>query len=583
MSLAQLLHIKGIGIATITKLRKQFSSLHDLVLHVPRKFITVTTSLTQDKTIAIRCTPLQVKHYPKCTLVVTDSCKLMFFSKITIKLHQPIVVVGVCKDNTIAHPQLWPIATTIIPIYNVSGFTDYKFHMIALEAASLVGTDITITYDNISTTLSNLLIQAHKSNHTHLLAGLEKLAIDSILSRRRMNVEPIMITGRQLQMTHRLTADQQQAIQDILHDLQSTVKSHRMIFGDVGTGKTLVAILAAWHVYNAGKCILYLAPTRLLAKQAFIAFTKYIDDVQLLSSDEQRTNVQSNARVIIGTHTLLYRDFDNIGLVIIDEEHKFGVQQRNTLLSYPCHSLSLTATPIPRSLMQVLSMYAHVSTLTEKPKPTSIKTLVVHDTTALIAKLTPNTSSLIYWICPAIDCDEFTNAVSKYEELSGKFKCGLLHGRLTAEQQERVYQQALMQEIQILVTTTVIEVGVDIPHADMIIVEQADRFGLAQLHQLRGRVGRNGKPGVCILVGQTLTRLRQVQQCDNGFDLAQLDLSNRGFGELFGLTQSGFKHFRFIDALDSAVPNVQCDNLQRLCEVFDVQFIHEGKHQSSTE
>lgn len=372
-----------------------------------------------------------------------------------------------------------------------------------------------------------------------------------------------------------LTSSQKKAISEIIKDLESPKPMNRLLEGDVGTGKTLVAVFASYLTAENGFQTLYLAPTEILAKQHFETFRKYLEPqgikVVLKTSNSKLNLKEVEFDICIGTHAILF-DFEHlnkIALVIVDEQHRFGVEQRSKILNIYNHQvtpnlLTMTATPIPRTMALTIYGDLDISILEAPPnKDKKITTYVV----------LPNKRDEMYqWIlekneptfivCPFIneseneDFAQVKSAIKEFEILSnGIFKnkkTGLLHGKLKANEKEEILTKFRNGEIDILVSTPVIEVGVDIPDASIIVIESAERYGLASLHQLRGRVGRGKKEGFCIVMPSTYSRptyekLKNLEKTNDGLKLAELDLKLRGEGDITGKLQSGTKTFKFAD------------------------------------
>ncbi len=376
-----------------------------------------------------------------------------------------------------------------------------------------------------------------------------------------------------------LTNDQKKACKDILADLSQDIAMNRLLIGDVGSGKTVVAGLAAMQVVEAGQTACLLAPTQILAEQHLQSFAKLFPKLptSLLTGKEKRLS-KAKAQLVIGTHAVINKLADlKPALIIYDEQHRFGVMQRSASLELEAqpHILTLSATPIPRSLM--LSIFSHldISTINELPpgrKPS---------TTWLVAKnkqkkayawvfdeLEKNPDKLAIIVCPFIKqsstpgFEEIKAATQVFKELINELKAKksqltveILHGKLSAKEKQKVQKALFEQKINILVTTPVIEVGLDVPNADYLFIESAERFGLASLHQLRGRVGRAGQESYCLVLPSSKAstdteRLKQFQKEDNGLKLAELDLKSRGAGNLFGVAQTGFDSLRFASWTD---------------------------------
>lgn len=373
----------------------------------------------------------------------------------------------------------------------------------------------------------------------------------------------------------KLTESQQKAIQEILQDLKKPQPMNRLLEGDVGTGKTLVAVFASYLTHLNGFQTLYLAPTEILAKQHFETFKKFLEPLGvkiILKTSSSKVNIEeTDFDICIGTHAILfnYENLNKIALVIVDEQHRFGVEQRSKILGIYNHQvtpnlLTMTATPIPRTLALTIYGDLDISILDAPPnKDKKITTYVV----------LPNKREEMYqWIleknepafivCPFInesDSQDFMHvksAIKEFDLLSkGVFKnktTGLLHGKLKPNEKEEILNKFRTREIEILISTPVIEVGVDIPDANIIVIESAERYGLASLHQLRGRVGRGQKEGFCIVIPSTYSkssydRLKLLETTNNGLKLAELDLKNRGEGDVAGKMQSGIKNFKYTD------------------------------------
>ncbi|MBU6140378.1 MAG: ATP-dependent DNA helicase RecG [Proteobacteria bacterium] len=373
------------------------------------------------------------------------------------------------------------------------------------------------------------------------------------------------------------TAAQLKAIQEIESEIFSSKKMLRLLQGDVGSGKTIVAISACLAAISQKKQTCVIAPTTVLAKQHLAYFRGFLSiRIELLTSattKKQKEKIlfdlaSGEIDVLISTHAALEDDikFKNLGLAVIDEQHRFGVMQRLKLVAKGenVDLLLMSATPIPRSLMMALYGDMDISILGEKPKNRQrIETLVmsakkineVHEA----MKRAVLRGEKIFWICPAIEENlemELTSVKKKFAELVEIFSAqevGLLHGKMTEKEKEKVMVNFSHGALRILVSTTVIEVGIDVPDATIILIENAENFGLSQLHQLRGRVGRSDKKSFCILLyGEKLSangrrRLEALRQSDDGFFLAEEDLKMRGSGDLLGTKQSGFPDFRIAD------------------------------------
>ena len=379
-----------------------------------------------------------------------------------------------------------------------------------------------------------------------------------------------------------LTKNQIDIINEINRDLFSQSKMFRLLQGDVGSGKTIVALIAAANVIESGYQVAFMAPTEILANQHYTLANKIFNESNIktdfltgkTSNSERKIKInalkENNINIIFGTHALFQKktEFGNLGLIIIDEQHKFGVKQRMELSKKGgenCDILVMSATPIPRTLIMTFYGDMDVSKLTEKPSyrkeiiSLSKPEIKINEVIKFIKKEITNKNQ-IFWVCPLIDESkklDYEAAVKKFEYLNKIFtgKVGLIHGSLKNEQKETVLKNFLDKKIQILVSTTVIEVGIDFPNANVIVIENSNKFGLSQLHQLRGRVGRSNMQATCILLYKknlsenAKKRINILKSTNDGFKIADEDMKLRGFGDILGYKQSGIKEFKLADPI----------------------------------
>ena len=385
-----------------------------------------------------------------------------------------------------------------------------------------------------------------------------------------------ILEGRIRRLPYSLTSDQQSISQQILTDIHSDVPMNRLVQGDVGSGKTVIGAIAAAACALCGKQSVFMAPTSILARQHFLTLTSFFEGtdirVELLlgstpaaQKKKLREDLSSGKiQILVGTHAVLSEDnvFLNLALLITDEQHRFGVRQRGSFFfrgSRTPHVLVMSATPIPRTLALILYGDLDISIVKEKPKgripvETYMSDSVEEQRIQGIVSRQIEQGRQVYYVCPLIEeaqeetVGDLLSATDLFNRLSSdvfpQYNVGLLHGDLKSSQKEKVMEEFVSGKIQILVSTTVIEVGVDNPNASLMIIENADRFGLAQLHQLRGRIGRGTFRSVCVLKSDKkdeLARKRLTTLCKtaDGFIIAEKDLELRGPGDFFGTRQHG--------------------------------------------
>lgn len=408
--------------------------------------------------------------------------------------------------------------------------------------------------------------------------------------RRTRRAEPLLPPAGRASLanellTHlpfKLTAAQQRAVTEIHADLTQSYPMHRLLQGDVGSGKTVVAALAAMRAIDNGKQAAVMAPTEILAEQHYLKLKPWAEALGLhcvwlaagLRAPIKRQALadiaSGKAHLVVGTQALIQAgvEFHDLGLAIVDEQHRFGVSQRLSLGEKAQgglpHQLTMSATPIPRSLAMTFFADLDVSVIDERPPgrlPVKTKLVSASRRAEVIQGVRESVQDggQVYWVCPLVEESEalqLQTAVDTHEVLSQALPgltVGLVHGRLSAAEKTEVMHRFKSGEIAVLVATTVIEVGVDVPNASQMVIEHAERFGLAQLHQLRGRVGRGTRESVCVLMyepplsAEAKYRLRAMYETDDGFEIARRDLQLRGPGEFLGARQSGLSLLRFAD------------------------------------
>jgi len=384
----------------------------------------------------------------------------------------------------------------------------------------------------------------------------------------------------------RLTNAQARVVNETSNSLNEPLPSMRLVQGDVGSGKTVVAALAMLQAVSSGVQTVLMAPTELLAEQHFKTISEWFNNLGIevgwlaskTPAKQKRQTLEDLASgkllVACGTHALIQEavEYNELGLVVIDEQHRFGVEQRLALRSKTPegqvpHQLAMTATPIPRTLAMTFYADLDVSSIDELPPGRKlVETVVIPSSSRRKdvierVRVACNDGRQVYWVCPLIDESEAleaqaaTDTEQELKDALKGLKVGLVHGRLKAKEKEHVMSQFRAGEIDLLVATTVIEVGVDVPNASLMIIENAERMGLAQLHQLRGRVGRGSEQSYCILLYQTplsqhaKKRLQTLRETNDGFIIAEKDLEIRGAGELLGTRQTGSISFKVADII----------------------------------
>ena len=534
------------------------------------------------------------KILPLSALVIISG-KINYFKK-KYQITNPTYVVPIEKENYV---------NKVIPKYSLTeGLTEKIYRKLIEQVLKRItnldewhSKDILKKIGNVNWAKSIFCLHKEKENdiNSHYyrrLAYDEILSNLLVLSQARRRIRKFKKKKKKFDedfskriiknFNFSLTADQKKTIQEINYDLQSDYKMFRILQGDVGTGKTIVSFLGAANVIKSNYQVTMMAPTEILAKQHFELAKKMFKStnitIEFLTGKikpKERNIIRENLlngkiNFLIGTHALFQKNivFKNLGLAIIDEQHKFGVKQRIELSNKggkDCDILLMSATPIPRTLVMTVYGDMDVSRLMEKPlSKKDITTLSKPeekiDEILLFIKKQIKKENQIFWVCPLIEESkklDYSAVVKKYTYLSKKFsnKVGFIHGGLEKNQKNDVLNKFLEKKIDILVSTTVIEVGIDFPNANVIIIENSNKFGLSQLHQLRGRVGRGTREGTCILLYKknlsenAKKRITILKSSNDGFLIADEDMKLRGFGDVLGYQQSGIKNFRLADPI----------------------------------
>ncbi len=461
---------------------------------------------------------------------------------------------------------------------------EYKFPdlITALSEVHRPGKSANITALNLCRTKAQqrLLFEELLAHQLSMLQARHKIKLTKAIKIESNNADYSAFTDT---LAFELTSAQKKVIAEIFSDINNAHPMLRLVQGDVGSGKTVVAAAVAFAAIKAGCQVAIMAPTGILAQQHFINFTHWFgEDKCLLLTGKDKGKVRqgklnkiskAEAKIIIGTHALFQEDveFNNLGLLVVDEQHRFGVHQRLALREkgnnqFVPHQLIMTATPIPRSLAMTAYADLDYSVIDELPKGRKPVTTVVVSTARRdeviqrIEKACEN-GEQAYWVCTLVEESEFLQcqaaevAASQLSEELKTIRVGLVHGRMKADEKSAIVDQFKNKQIDLLVATTVIEVGVDVPNASLMVIENAERLGLAQLHQLRGRVGRGKKQSVCVLMYQAplsemgKQRLGILRETNDGFKIAEKDLELRGPGEVLGTKQTGLMQMRIADVV----------------------------------
>ncbi len=399
--------------------------------------------------------------------------------------------------------------------------------------------------------------------------------LDKLNSNKFKTNHKSIISNIEKTLPFQLTRDQHYCTREIIEDIKSDKRTMRLLHGDVGSGKTVIAMISAYYVIKSGYQVALLAPTELLSKQHFYFFSKIFEKHNincnlLLASTKNKKDIKKNLltgkiELIIGTHALLQHTvkFKNLSFVIIDEQHRFGVDQRLKIREKgkKVDMLLLTATPIPRTMMLTILGDISVSTIKNKPFKTKTKTILKNEKNIkqviLFLKNRISEGQKVFWVCPKIEDENkenSSNITERYNYLNNTFtEIAALHGKMKTENKLNILESFRQSKINLLISTVVIEVGIDVPDANIIVIDHAERFGLAQIHQLRGRVGRGEQQGTCILLYKdnlseiAFERLSIMKNSQDGFEIAEKDLQLRGGGEVMGTKQYGAEEFKFFN------------------------------------
>ena len=526
--------------------------------------------------------------------------KMPFLHKIIAAGHE-VVLYGKPKESggkvVIDHPEFEVVSEEgrsvhlerIVPIYkNVSGVPQRKLREVIFRVLEMINGDSLIPVYDIDPSYPKIdaFREAHfpgelkEADAARRYFAKEEFFLQQLrvvwrrarhadLSGRILGKRTVLLTEFYNSLPFDLTNAQKRSVKEIIADMRVQRPMNRLLQGDVGSGKTFVAMCAMLLAVDSGCQAVLMAPTQILAEQHHLTFSKWLSPLGIkvgLATADRREDV-SAASIIVGTHALLYDkvDFDDLGLIVIDEQHKFGVAQREKLIhrGLTPDVLVMTATPIPRTLTLTIYGDLDVSILDELPSGRGkiisgvrVKPKITEMTKFLIGQLEKGRQA--YLVYPLVDESKSIKAASAVEEHTKwqkrfkHFEVELLHGKMPSEEKEAVMTRFRDGKTEVLVSTTVIEVGVDVPNANVIVIFNAERFGLAQLHQLRGRIGRGEHKSYCVLVTdgknpEATEKLNILAGTVDGFKIAEEDLRLRGPGEVLGTRQSGTGGLRFVE------------------------------------
>ena len=630
--LSDLSNLKGVGIKTAKLLKKKnINNIFDLLWKLPKSYTDRSFSskienlrIGENQTITIipqKYSFPRVRNLPNRVLCSDDTGEIecVFFNsyegyvKKILPLGNEITLSGKIgrfrNKYQITNPKYVSQDSSLIKqkhnTYSLTdGISEKVYNKIIKQIINELPTldewhskDILKKFDNI--TWNQSIIELHRPENIgeYKKNFYKRLAFDEIFStfivnsEIRKKIKKIKKINKNINQIKQnklidildfsLTNDQIKAIEEINNDLSSSKKMFRLLQGDVGSGKTIVSLLSAYNTINSGFQVAMMAPTEILAKQHYNLAKKIFPKNLHIEFISGKTDYKTKKKIIedlsiqkidiiFGTHAIFQKkiNFKNLGLIIIDEQHKFGVNQRKRLSDKGgnnCDVLLMTATPIPRTLTMTIYGDMDLSIIREKPKVRKpIKTYSklenkINDIIKFIKKEI-NLNNQIFWVCPLIDESkklDHSSAVKKFDYLKKMFpnQVSLLHGKTDKNEKETILKKFQENKFKILVSTTIIEVGIDFPNANVIIIENANKFGLSQLHQLRGRVGRGVKESTCILMFKSnlsenaKKRIKILKNSNDGFVISEEDMKIRGFGDILGFKQSGIKNFKLADPI----------------------------------
>ena len=632
--LSDLTKLSGVGKKTMEILKKKkINNIFDLLWRLPKSFTdrSITSNICDLKigevqTIKIFPTKYQfprIRNLPNKVNCEdeTDKIDCIFFNSYEgyvrkiLPLNEQITISGKISSYKgryqITNPSYVSKDSSLIETINnkyslTEGITEKIYNKIINQILKNLPTlnewhnqKILKKFDNESWNSSIIKLHNPKNINNYKSSFYKRLAYDEIFasflvnSEIRKKIKKIKKISKKFteksyneitnKLNFKLTNDQKLSLVEINKDLMSKSKMFRLLQGDVGSGKTIVVLISALNVISSNFQVALMAPTEILARQHYNLAKKLFPKnitIELLSSKSENIEKKkiikdlkcNKIQMVFGTHAIFQKKiiFSNLGYIIIDEQHKFGVRQRKLLSDKGgnnCDVLLMSATPIPRTL--TMSVYGDMDVSIIKEKPNNRKEVKtyskleskVEDVLSFVRKEI-NEGNQVFWVCPLIEESkkiDHQSSVNKYKFLCKLFpdKVALLHGKIESEEKENILNKFLNKEYSILVSTTIIEVGIDFPNANVIIIENANKFGLSQLHQLRGRVGRGTKQASCILMFKSnlsvnaKKRINILKNSNDGFEISEEDMKLRGFGDLLGFKQSGVKNFKLADPIQN--------------------------------
>jgi len=664
--LSDLTKLNGVGKKTMEILKKKkINNIFDLLWRLPKSYtdrtlVSKICDLQIGATQTIRIVPLKyqfprIRNLPNKVNCIDETGKIdcIFFNshegyvRKILPLNEEVTISGKIGNYKgryqITNPtyisQDSSLIETIDNKYSLTeGITEKTYNKIINQILKNLPTltewhdkEVLKIFNNESWNEAIVKLHDPKNIENYKSAFYKRLAYDEILasflvnSEIRKKIKKIKKVSKKFtekahnsiinKLNFNLTNDQKKSLKDINKDLNSKSKMFRLLQGDVGSGKTIVALISSLSVISSGFQVALMAPTEILARQHYTLAKKLFPQnivIELLSSKSENSKKKkiveelkdNKIHMVFGTHAIFQKKiiFSNLGYIIIDEQHKFGVRQRKLLSDKGgdnCDILLMSATPIPRTL--TMSVYGDMDVSIIREKPNNRKEVKTYsklenkiDDVINFVKKEIKEGNQIFWVCPLIEESkklDHQSSVNKYKFLTKLFpnNVALLHGKIANEEKEEILNKFLNKEYSILVSTTIIEVGIDFPNANVIIIENANKFGLSQLHQLRGRVGRGTKQASCILMFKSSLsinakkRINILKNSNDGFEISEEDMKLRGFGDLLGFKQSGIKNFRLADPIQNEdlflmaekeinkieLENINIDKYKALLKLYD--------------